>query len=160
MIVSVIGGYMSDLGNELKYVGEKSEFVYNQLEKFYYELEATSGISGMTPGAEIIWCWLLETMNAELTAAIPSQGFVKSLSTFDFDIYEEILKNSRTTRMQINTGPSVCWKDHHRYCWMIDRSDIIIFIWDGANNSIENAFAYAKHMKKESIIINPNNYRK
>lgn len=161
MKVSVIGGYMHDIGNETEYNGKRSEYIYGHLERLFFDLDVKEGITPMTPGAEILWAWILQTMNVPITAAIPSQGFIKSLNRYDFIIYEEILKHSFTTKMMVSTGPSVAWKDHHRNCWVINQSDLIIFVWNGANNSIANAFNYAKdEKKKETILINPDNYNK
>jgi uncharacterized phage-like protein YoqJ len=57
--------------------------------------------------------------------------------------------------IDVNPDPYAAWKMQARNKWMIDKSSLVIAVWDGSNGGTGNAVQYAKSKNKNIVQIKP-----
>lgn len=113
----------------------------------------------MAIGCDQLFAILAIENDIRLIAAVPFIGQEKIWPESSKLLYREILEHPNTEVVVVSEGGYSPQKMQVRNEWMVDRSDIMIAIWDGTNGGTGNCVKYIKKCKKELIIINPQNYQ-
>jgi uncharacterized phage-like protein YoqJ len=153
-IVSVTGHRPDKLGNEYDMKGPMSRKIYDRLCHTVEILKPTRMISGMALGVDMIFANLAINKGIPFTAAIPFHGQEKTWPEQSQKLYRTILKYAFEVVIVSEGGYSAS-KMQKRNKWMIDKSGILIAVWDGTPGGTSNAYHYAKDQVKEIIRIDP-----
>lgn len=115
-------------------------------------------ISGMAPGvdvwaAEIVLKRKRKNKNLHLVCALPHPGFEKRRSEQEKQIFKYILEKADLVKFINDHYFSGCYQV--RNTWMVDRSNLVISVFNGQKGGIKNTIDYA--MKNEVLIHNVHN---
>ncbi len=110
-------------------------------------------ISGMAPGvdvwaAEIVLDRKRKNKNLHLVCALPHPGFEKRRSEAEKQLYENILQKADLVKMINAHYFSGCYQV--RNTWMVDRSNLVISVFNGQKGGTKNTIDYA--FKKGALI--------
>ncbi len=144
-----VGGY--DEANEI------AEKVKSFLRAEIIKLKAEgylAFISGMALGidqwaAEIV----LEDPELTLIAAVPCKGQESKWPESSRARYNEIIK--RAHRIHYVAESYAPWVMQERNKFMVDKSEIVVAVWDGSSGGTANCVKYAKAQEKEIRQFNP-----
>lgn len=112
------------------------------------------GISGMALGVDMLWAHCLFHKNIPFIAAVPFIGQESKWSSTAQSYYKTMLSCSSEI-VVVSEGGYAPYKMQKRNEWMVDKSDLLIGVWDGSKGGTANCIDYARRNKKELIIINP-----
>lgn len=110
--------------------------IQDAVETLHAEAGVEKFISGMATGTDM-WgaeavLYLRDEFNypIKLTAAVPFEGQEEPWPDEVQDRYLRLLKRA-DTRVMVNDGDYEVWKLFERNEWMVDRSDMVIAVYDG-----------------------------
>lgn len=112
-------------------------------------------ITGMARGTDI---WAAEIVlekkkqnnGLHLICAIPHPGFEKNRSFLEKQRYNRIIKNADYVTTISDHYYRACYQKRNE--WMVDRSSLVIAVWNGQPSGTKNTIDYAK--RKAIKIIN------
>lgn len=116
-------------------------------------------ITGMAEGvdiwaAEIVLEKKKENKDLHLICAVPHPGFEKRRSRYETERYENIIKNADYVTTISDNYYRACYQK--RNIWMVDRSSLVIAVWNGQLSGTKNTVDYAlqKNLKVINVICN------
>lgn len=103
-------------------------------------------ITGMAEGVDI---WAAEIVLEKkkhntalhLICAVPHPGFEKRRSEYETERYENIIKNADYVTTISDNYYRACYQK--RNIWMVDRSSLVIAVWNGQLSGTKNTIDYA-----------------
>ena len=103
-------------------------------------------ITGMAEGvdiwaAEIVLEKKKENKDLHLICAVPHPGFEKRRSRYETERYENIIKNADYVTTISDNYYRACYQK--RNIWMVDRSSLVIAVWNGQLSGTKNTIDYA-----------------
>ena len=103
-------------------------------------------ISGMASGvdvwaAEIVLDRKRKNKNLHLVCALPHPGFEKRRSEAEKQLFENILQKADLVKMINDHYFSSCYQV--RNTWMVDRSNLVISVFNGQKGGTKNTIDYA-----------------
>ena len=115
----------------------------------------TTFITGMAPGIDI---WAAEIVlekrkhNAalRLICAVPHPGFEKRKTKYEETRYKNIIDNADYTQTICNHYFRACYQRRNKF--MVDRSNLVIAVWNGEKSGTKNTIDYA--VRKGVKVIN------
>lgn len=104
-------------------------------------------ITGMAEGvdiwaAEIVLEKKKENKDLHLICAVPHPGFEKRRSRYETERYENIIKNADYVTTISDNYYRACYQK--RNIWMVDRSSLVIAVFNGTASGTKNTVDYAK----------------
>lgn len=104
-------------------------------------------ITGMAEGvdiwaAEIVLEKKKENKDLHLICAVPHPGFEKRRSQYEKERYEYIIKNADYVTTISDNYYRACYQK--RNIWMVDRSSLVIAVFNGTASGTKNTVDYAK----------------
>jgi len=119
-------------------------------------------ISGMALGVDTIFfetaLWLREHSNeftVQVAAAVPFLGQESKWPQESRNEYHKLLKQADET-IVVSDGSYAPWKMQKRNEFMVDHSDVVIAVYNGAKaGGTKNCVDYAVKKNKAIVIINP-----
>lgn len=104
-------------------------------------------ITGMADGVDI---WAAEIVlekkkhntSLHLICAVPHPGFEKRRSEYETERYENIIKNADYVTTISDNYYRACYQK--RNIWMVDRSSLVITVFNGAASGTKNTVDYAR----------------
>jgi uncharacterized phage-like protein YoqJ len=115
-------------------------------------------ISGMGMGIGLICAEVVLELKAEykgitLEAAIPFKGQDFLWPQNYRNRYRAVLERCDGIHVVNEVRTDDCFERRDR-C-MVDNSDILLVVWDGQKDDVDNILRYAKKYGKEAVVINP-----
>ena len=106
-------------------------------------------ITGMAEGvdiwaAEIVLEKKKENKDLHLICAVPHPGFEKRRSQYETERYEYIIKNADYVTTISDNYYRACYQK--RNLWMVDRSSLVIAVFNGTASGTKNTVDYAREM--------------
>ncbi len=107
----------------------------------------TTFITGMAPGvdiwaAEIVLEKKRENDALHLICAVPHPDFEKCRGFFEEQRYNCIIKNADYVTAISDHYYKACYQKRNE--WMVDRSSLVIAVWNGQPSGTKNTIDYAK----------------
>lgn len=141
-----------------KYVELKNTF-----KKFLIDKNCREGISGMALGVDTVFALAIlelkdEGYDIKLHCAIPCQN--QSCNWFnkaDIDRYNFILSKADITTL-VTDKPYSPYLMTIRNNFMVDKSDIVLSVWDGTSGGTANCVEYATKKMVKRYNINPKKF--
>ena len=104
-------------------------------------------ITGMAEGvdiwaAEIVLEKKKENKDLHLICAVPHPGFEKRRSEYETERYENIIKNADYVTTISDNYYRACYQK--RNIWMVDRSSLVIAVFNGTASGTKNTVDYAR----------------
>ena len=116
-------------------------------------------ITGMAEGvdiwaAEIVLEKKKDNKDLHLICAVPHPGFEKRRSRYETERYEYIIKNADYVTTISDNYYRACYQK--RNIWMVDRSSLVIAVFNGTASGTKNTVDYAlqKNLKVINVICN------
>jgi len=111
-------------------------------------------ISGMASGvdvwaAEIVLDRKRKNKNLHLVCALPHPGFEKRRSEQEKQIFKDILEKADLVKLINDHYFTGCYQVRNR--WMVDRSNLVISVFNGQKGGTKNTIDYAM---KNNVLIN------
>jgi uncharacterized phage-like protein YoqJ len=128
--------------------------VCQQIEKTLKELKPEKIISGMALGGDQWAALVARKLGIPFIAAIPFEGQEKAWPQQSQRTFRALRKLA-TEEVIVSAGEYSADKMQIRNQWMVDRSDLLIAIWDGTAGGTGNCVEYAKSINKDIFYINP-----
>jgi len=154
MTISVTGHRPDKLGSEYDMKGPISRNIYSTLECIIAQLKPSLMITGMALGVDMIFANLAIRQNIPFIAAIPFEGQQKKWPLKSQQLYNRILSYAKE-KVVVCEGGYEPWKMQKRNEWMVDRSDLLIAVWDGSKGGTYNCVNYAVDKGVEIKRIDP-----
>lgn len=103
-------------------------------------------ITGMAEGvdiwaAEIVLEKKKDNKDLHLICAVPHPGFENRRSQYEKERYENIIKNADYVATISDNYYRACYQK--RNIWMVDRSSLVIAVWNGQLSGTKNTIDYA-----------------
>ncbi len=116
-------------------------------------------ITGMALGIDTLFAKIAIELKLPFIAAITCWQQDTVWPNRSRSLYHEILNNPLCTKHIVHEGyyNSQCMQLRNQ--WMINNCDILIAVWDGTSGGTANCVNYAKSIKREIIVINPNDFK-
>lgn len=147
MIIAVTGHRPDKLGREYDLKGPYSFYIKSELQKYINLYQPDTLISGMALGVDSIFAKLAIENNLNLIAAIPCVGQEKIWPQSSQNLYNDILKYDRCTKVVLSDHYThQCMQNRNVY--MVDNCDRLIAVWDGTTGGTKNCIDYAKSISK------------
>lgn len=108
----------------------------------------------MAQGVDLIWAITAIKIGIPFIAAVPFSGQEKIWPKKSQDLYNRIIAKASEVVFVSEPGPAA-WKYQVRNKWMVDRSDILVAVWDGSSGGTENCYRYAESIDKPIHRIMP-----
>lgn len=153
MIVAFTGHRPDKLGG-YKLPNKTYIHVCQQIEKNLLELKPEKIISGMALGVDQWAASIAIKLKIPFVAAIPFEGQETAWPLQSQHIFHSLLKYA-AEKVIVCEGGYSAHKMQIRNEFMVDRCDKLIAVWDGTPGGTGNCVNYARNIKKEIIIINP-----
>ena len=104
-------------------------------------------ITGMAEGvdiwaAEIVLEKKKENKDLHLICAVPHPGFEKRRSEYETERYKNIIKNADYVTTISDNYYRACYQK--RNIWMVDRSSLVIAVFNGTASGTKNTVDYAR----------------
>lgn len=107
----------------------------------------TTFISGMARGTDI---WAAEILlqkkkqnkNLKLICAVPHPGFEKGRTPVEIKRYQDILQQADEIKTVSDCYFKACYQKRNEF--MVDRSALVIAVWNGMPSGTKNTIDYAK----------------
>ncbi len=134
--------------NEIKPLLEKA--IDNAIAEGYVTF--ITGMAGGTDiwAAEIVLDRKLGNEDIHLICALPHPGFESRRSMAEKERFNNILANADLVKMVNEHYFTGCYQVRNE--WMVDRSNLVIAVWNGSKSGTKNTVDYAK--RKEIRVIN------
>jgi len=136
-----LGGYNND--SYLKLVKIAEDWIH--------ENKPTKIISGMAQGWDQALAQAAINLSIPFIAAIPFRGQESVWSYKGQKYYDNLLTKAESVEYICDEGYAP-QKMQIRNKWMVDKSDVVLAMWDGTNGGTYNCIKYAQ--SKEKRIIN------
>ncbi len=112
-------------------------------------------ITGMAEGtdiwaAEIVLDRKLTNKDIRLICALPHPGFESRRSMTEKRRFDKIISNADLVKMVNEHYFTGCYQVRNE--WMIDRSNLVIAVWNGSKSGTKNTVDYAK--RKSVKVVN------
>ena len=92
--------------------------------------------------AEIMTKTKKENKDLHLISAVPHPGFEKRHSKYETERYENIIKNADYVTTISDNYYRACYQK--RNIWMVDRSSLVIAVFNGTASGTKNTVDYAR----------------
>lgn len=136
-----LGGYSDDVYNRLITLAEK--WVSNKEEMV---------LTGMALGWDQACAQACLNKGTDYTAVIPFEGQEKVWPATSRRKWA-MLVGKATEQVVVSTGSYAAWKMHRRNEWMVNKSDMVIALWDGVKQGgTWKCIEYA--LKKDKEVFN------
>lgn len=157
MKIALTGHRPDKLNNEWDGRGPCSNYLRHQLD--IWAAKASTGISGMALGADMLWAECILSFDISLWAAIPCDNQTKMWPLASKNRYNEILSHPNVSKGVITPGPYAAWKMQKRNEWMVDKCDLLVAVWNGTPGGTANCVKYAKKVGRPIEYVNPDGWR-
>lgn len=156
-----IGGYENEIPEQVE---KTKNWIEETTRKIIEKFDDIHFISGGAQGVDL---WAAEIVlqhkeeyknkNITLTMAIPCPQFGEKwpIETRNILNYYNSVADRQIYVRSSYTGPIVL---QIRNEWMVNRSDIVLAVWDGSAGGTRNCFVYAKDLDKRILRFNPLTY--
>lgn len=144
-----LGGYSVKAFNDLIFFAEK------WLKE--NKIKATGVISGMALGWDQALAIAAIRNGINLTCAIPFKGQELAWPSDSQKLFNRILDKSQEI-FYVSKGSYSPSKMQIRNKWMVDRSDLVLAMWDGSSGGTANCIKYAEG-KNKTVINLYNEYK-
>ena len=118
----------------------------------FQKMQPTQVISGMA----LVWdsgvALAAIDLNIPLVAAVPFRGQECKWSRDDRDRHFQVRDNAIEVVYVCDPGYAA-WKMQKRNELMVDRSDVVLALWDGSNGGTKNCVHYARSKNKRVINV-------
>lgn len=118
----------------------------------------THFIVGMADGVDIMAAELVLKLRSELSltleCAVPFRAQAAMYSYQDKKRYRSILESADIRTLIAEEYSSRCYELRNEY--MVDRSALVIAVFDGQSGGTRNTVEYAKSNNVETVILSPN----
>lgn len=104
-------------------------------------------ISGMAAGWDHALALAAVTLAIPLIAAVPYPGFEEPWSEEHQQLFHDILELATEVHFLAEPGAST-EKRRERNLWMVDRSDKVLALWNGAEGGTAHCIRYAREQGK------------
>ena len=117
-------------------------------------------ITGMAIGTDqiaalaVLHLKLFEEPNIKMVCAVPFAGQERKWSQNNQAFYRYCLDASDLVHI-VCDGDYEAWKMQKRNEWMVERSSIVVSVWDGSQGGTANCVHYAESKHKEIIRYHP-----
>lgn len=131
------------------------EWVDSTLAETFQELQPEIIFTGMAAGVDLLAADIANRLNIEYIAARPWAGHKPRQE--DEDLYRKIISYAKEVINvdKSETYPGV-WVYHNRNKLMVDRSDLLVAVWDGSSTGgTASCVKYAQSLKRTIIQLNP-----
>jgi uncharacterized phage-like protein YoqJ len=118
------------------------------------KLQPDKAISGMALGVDQ---WAVEVcidLGLPFTAAIPFEGQEAIWPPASQILYQQLLAQA-AEKVVVCPGGYSPEKMLVRDCWMVDRCDKLVSVWDGTSGGTGHTVNYAQKIKREMVRLNP-----
>jgi len=129
-------------------------YVYQEIEKKFKELNPEKIITGMALGTDQIAAIIAYRLGIPFIAAIPFEGQEIKWIPKSQEIYHKLLNKASETVI-VSGGEFSAGKMQERNKWIVNYSDIMLGIFDGSPGGTANCLNYARSINREIIIIDP-----
>lgn len=85
-----------------------------------------------------------------ITVAIPFYGQESKWGKVSQDLYYRILDRAKEV-IYIEQGSYAAWKMQSRNEWMVNKSDLLLALWSGADGGTTNCVRYAEKVGREVV---------
>ena len=161
MIIAATGHRPNKLNNEYDMRGPCSNYIRDQIQIYLDKFKPEKIISGMALGVDLIFALLALDNKIPVIAAVPFIGQERIWPDISKKIYFDVLNHPLVKITVISEGGYEAWKMIIRDHWMVDNSDLLIAVYNGdKDGGTAKTFQYATKMKKQIVVINPNDYPK
>jgi uncharacterized phage-like protein YoqJ len=157
IIVSATGHRPDKLNNEYDIKGPLSEKLYLRTKQIVEIINPKLMISGMALGYDMIFANVAIRSGIPFIAAVPFGGQEQKWPATSQKLYHNILRYADDIVI-VSEGGYTARKMQTRNEWMIDKSDIVIAVWDGTTGGTANAVSYAKQVGKAVLRLNPTEF--
>ncbi len=154
MIIAFTGHRPSSLGG-YTIPNDTYNKVITKIESLLVELKPELVVCGMALGVDQWAAEICIKLGIPFIAAVPFIGQESIWPPESKDKYKELLAKASEVEI-VSEGGYTPAKLQIRNCWMVDRSDLIIAVFNGSSGGTANCIKYAKQQEKQIIIINPN----
>ncbi len=155
LIISLTGHRPDKIGREYNNIGPYCTAIKKELYKVIEIHKPKIIITGMALGCDTLWALVGIDMKIRICAAIPFVGQELKWPKESQVVYNNILKNPLVTKRIICEGGYDPRKMHIRNCFMVDKCNILVAVWNGSKGGTNNCVDYAKSESKEIIHIDP-----
>ena len=155
MIVAVTGHRPDKLGNEYNLKGPISKKIYEKLTQVVKQIKPTKMITGMALGVDMLFANVAIRQNIPFIAAIPCKNQEKRWPKESQDLYNLIINHPLCEKYYVTEREYTPKCMQLRNIWMVDRSDILIAVWNGTEGGTKNCVDYAIDRSKDIRRINP-----
>lgn len=108
-------------------------------------------ISGMALGWDQAIAFVGITLGIPVTAAIPFEGQESIWPESKQSRYHAILKKCESVQI-VSPGEYGAHKMYIRNCWMVDRADVVLALWDGTPGGTANCIDYTLENSHAPIV--------
>ena len=128
--------------------------VCQEIEKALKQFQPTKCISGMALGSDQYFASVCIKLGIDWIAAVPFEGQEKAWPQQSQKTYHQLLKRASEIVI-VSPGGYSPEKMQIRNCWMTDKADQMIAIWDGTKGGTKNCIDYAQSIGKPIYFIDP-----
>ena len=132
-----LGGYSKDIESKL----------YDLAVEELGKINPTKVISGMALGWDQAVAKACNTLSIPWIAAVPFIGQEKAWPKESQTFYHELL-DTASEYIIVREGTYHPSKMYERNIWMVDRSDLVLALWDGSSGGTGHCVKYANKVKK------------
>lgn len=131
----------------------------NYFKKFLIEYKCTEAITGMALGVDTVFAQAVldlkqQGYDIKLHCSIPCLDHSCRWTEVSKVMYNSILNKADIVKIvsEVEYNNSVMQK---RNIYMVDRSDIVLGVWDGTNGGTANCIKYANKVSSSVIVVSP-----
>lgn len=157
MKIAITGHRPNKLGNDYNLNSPLTAKIEKRIREILKAENPDTLISGMALGIDTLFARIAIATNTPLIAAIPCGNQSNYWNDTAKAEYKSILKHKGTTVKYVSELPFTNWCMQARNQWMVDKSDLLIAVWDGSPGGTQNCIKYAEKQKRRIIRIDPNN---
>ena len=129
-------------------------YVCQQIDKLLRELQPDKVIVGGAQGVDSWAAMIAYKLKIPYLLAIPFEGQELAWPEASQKTYR-LQRKLATEEVIVSKGGYAAYKMQVRNCFMVDKCDKLIAIWDGSKGGTQNCIEYAKSIGKEIIVIDP-----
>lgn len=135
------------------------EILRDEIEKMITEKGVKKFISGMAIGTDMICAEIVlelkEKYDITLECAIPCRNQSEKWNKKQKERYNALLPKADVITYLQDEYTRGCMQRRNKY--MADKSQYVIAVWNGSKSGTANTIKYAEKLKRNIIIIDPNN---
>jgi uncharacterized phage-like protein YoqJ len=154
MKMGLIGPGFTGLGYEMDYKGPFTEALVKRLTHIIKDFKPDEILTSGSPGAETIWAWVGMGQNVPITCVLSDPEFGKF---FEHTNKEKLEKIKEASKLICVGSKNNIVTEKYRDDYIIDRSDIMIIVWDKRSGGrIHKALQHIEEKDRETILIDSN----